>query len=65
MSGRALIILLTAASEKRLTIADRLMINPRVATKWEKRFVAYGIDGLLDMPRSGRPRKYNDETEYL
>jgi hypothetical protein len=65
MSGRALIILLTAAGEKRLTIANRLAINPRVVTKWKKRFVAYAIGGKLDMPRSGRPCKYNDETEFL
>lgn len=64
MSGRALIILLTDAGEKRLTIANRLAINPGVVTKWKKRFVAYGIDGLRDMPQSGRLCKYNDETGF-
>jgi transposase len=60
---RALIILLSAAGEKRLVIANSLEINPSVVTKWKKRFVAYGVNGLLDMPRSGRPRKYNEDTE--
>jgi len=61
---RALIILWSAAGgEKRLAIATSLKLNPSVATKWKKRFTACGIDGLLDKPRSGRPRKYGDETE--
>jgi transposase len=60
---RAFIILLSAAGEKRLAIATSLKLNPSVVTKWKKRFAAYGVNGLLDNPRSGRPRKYNDETE--
>jgi transposase len=63
LSRRAVIILQTIAGEKRSTIAKSLGVNPSVVTKWKKRFAIDGIDGLLDMPRSGRPRKYNTYTE--
>ena len=63
LSSRALIILLSASGEKRSAVASCLGINQSVVTKWKKRFVAYGIDGLLEKPRSGRPRKYNNHTE--
>jgi|GEM_PF-2870490 hypothetical protein len=58
LSKRAIIILQTVAGEKRSTIAKSLGVNPSVVTKWKKCFAVDGVDGLLDMPRSGRHRKY-------
>jgi transposase len=63
LSKRARIVLLSATGEKRSVIAKTLQVNQSVVTKWKKRFVAHGIDGLLDRCRSGRPRKYNAQTE--
>ncbi|HUN53971.1 MAG TPA: helix-turn-helix domain-containing protein [Smithella sp.] len=63
LPSRALIILLSASGERRWAIARYLGINQSVVTKWKKRFVAFGIDGLLDRSRAGRPRKYNNHTE--
>ena len=60
---RAFIILSIAAGEKRLYVASILGVNPCIVTKWKRRFVAHGIEGLFDRPRSGRPHKYNDDTE--
>ena len=28
--------------------------------KWRKRYLAYGVDGLIDEPRPGAPRKIGD-----
>jgi transposase len=33
--------------------------------KWKKRFVAYGIEGLSDLPRSGKPRVVTARQEAL
>jgi len=63
LSERARIILLSASGEGRAVIAKNLDITPRVVTKWRKRFVAHGTDGLFDLPRSGKPSKYNEQTE--
>jgi len=60
---RAMIILLSADGVSRQNIAGLLGMNPSVVTKWKKRFIANDIDGLWDRPRSGRPHKYDDDTE--
>lgn len=33
--------------------------------KWKKRFIAYGLEGLIDLPRSGKPRIITAEQEAL
>jgi transposase len=38
---------------------------PVLRRNGKKRFVAHGIDGLFDRLRTGRPRKYNDNTEKI
>jgi len=42
-------------------IADALDINRVTVGKWRTRFVALRLDGLLDEPRPGQPRKITDE----
>lgn len=36
-------------------VARRSDVTVRTVAKWRKRYVEYGIDGLADAPRSGRP----------
>ena len=45
------------------TVATVFNVSRDTITNWIKRFNAAGIDGLLDRPRSGRPRKItSDQT---
>ena len=40
-------------------IADALGCNRHTVGQWRERFVAHGLDGLHDLPRSGRPRSFS------
>ena len=40
--------------------AKRLAVTPQTVGKWRARFVALGIRGLMDQPRSGAPRSISD-----
>jgi transposase-like protein len=40
-------------------IADRLGCNRHTVGRWRERFVAGGLAGLQDAPRSGRPRSFS------
>jgi len=37
--------------------------TPLTVRKWRDRFLAKGLDGLRDAPRSGKPRTYDEATE--
>jgi transposase len=58
---RARIVLRCAAGSDNKTVARELGICAAVAGKWRRRFIAQRLDGLLDEPRSGTPRKITDE----
>lgn len=54
---RARIVLLAADAMSDKDIARKLDTDRRVAARWRARFLAAGVDGLLqDAPRPGRPR---------
>jgi transposase len=54
---RARIVLLAAAGMSDKDIALKLLTDRRVAARWRARFLAVGVDGLLqDATRPGRPR---------
>ena len=54
---RARIVLLAADGTSDMDIAAALNIDRRVAARWRARFLAAGVDGLLqDAGRPGRPR---------
>src|SRR5262245_25373162 len=40
-------------------IANELACNRHTVGRWRERFVAHGLDGLQDAPRSGRPRNFS------
>lgn len=57
---RARIILLCAAGQTNTEVAAALGITKQTVGKWRERFVAKRLDGLLDEPRPGTPRKLSD-----
>src|SRR3954447_17517922 len=59
---RARIVLDTADGASNAAIGRRFAIDADTAGKWRRRFCLSGIEGLLDLPRSGRPRKFTAEV---
>lgn len=60
-SLRAEIILACADGESGNSIAQRLGVSKDVVSRWRVRFSKWGLPGLNDEPRSGRPRTITDE----
>jgi len=58
---RAQIILLSNTGMTNTAVAEQLGIGQDTVRKWRKRFIAYGIQGLHDELRPGRPRTIDDE----
>ena len=59
---RARIVLLAADGLQNVVIAERVGVCVDVASRWRKRFCQEGFDGLVDRPRSGRPRQFGSEV---
>ncbi len=59
---RAKIVLSAAAGMTNVSIAARLGLDVDTVSKWRKRFVLEGLDGLRDRERSGRPRLFPAEV---
>jgi transposase len=62
MVVRARIVLAAAEGARNVDIAKQVGVCVDVASKWRKRFCQQGLDGLLDLPRSGRPRTFGSEV---
>ncbi len=60
-SRRAGIVLLAADGLTNVAIAERLAITRLTVATWRKRFAAKRLDGLVDEPRPGAPRKLGDD----
>lgn len=58
---RARIILRCAQGESNMSVAHRLDTTRETVSRWRKRFLESGIEGLHDEPRPGAPRKIGDE----
>lgn len=58
---RCRIVLECAQGCQSKVVAQRLGICERTVGKWRRRFLQERIDGLLDEPRSGRPRTIGDD----
>jgi transposase len=61
LSERCRIILACAEGGQSKVVAERLGICEGTVGKWRRRFLESRIDGLLDEPRSGRPRPISDD----
>ena len=57
---RAGIVLACAHGELNGEVARRLRVTVQTVGKWRQRFVDLRLDGLLDAPRPGQPRKISD-----
>lgn len=59
---RARVILSCADGGNNKDVASRLGISRLTVGRWRSRFIQSGLDGLLDEPRPGAPRKISDAT---
>ena len=57
---RARIVLRLGEGHSSTAVAQQLRVHIQTVSKWRERFVARGVDGLLDEPRPGQPRKIGD-----
>jgi hypothetical protein len=55
---RAKVVLYAAEGLSNVEIAGRLEMCSKVVGQWRRRFCEQRLDGLLDQPRSGRPRRF-------
>lgn len=62
LATRARIVLASVGGEANKEIAARLGLTPQTVGKWRARYVENGLDGLLDEPRPGAPRRVSDEA---
>jgi transposase len=60
---RARIVLLANAGQSNQQIADKLQTRSARVSKWRQRFGARRLEGLSDSARSGKPSKYDQNTE--
>ena len=63
LSERARIILLAADGLESKEIARRLLIRQATVSKWRSRFSGFGLPGLQDELRPGKPPTYKKEDE--
>jgi transposase len=59
---RARIILKCASGLNDIEVAEELETTRETVGKWRRRFFTDRLDGLYDEPRSGAPRKIDDEV---
>jgi len=59
---RARIVLLAAEGQGNTAIAQAVGLSRLAVSKWRRRFVERGIQGLYDELRPGRPRSIGDEA---
>jgi transposase len=58
---RSRIVLECAQGLTNAAVAERLRVSAQTVCKWRRRFVERRVDGLLDEPRPGAPRRVGDE----
>ena len=60
LARRAQIVLACAEGKTNTAVAADLRLAKPTVGKWRARFLQRGVDGLLDEPRPGAPRKISD-----
>jgi putative transposase len=58
---RAQIVLRSAAGDTNTAIAQRFGLTVQSVGHWRSRFHRYGLAGLSDAPRTGRPRTHDED----
>ena len=61
LAQRSRIVLACAEGHTNQAVARRERVTPQMVGKWRRRFVERRLDGLVDEPRPGQPRKITDE----
>jgi transposase len=61
LAQRSRIVLACAAGMSNTAVAGEVGITKQTVGKWRSRFLKRRLDGLLDEPRPGTPRKVTDE----
>ena len=61
---RSRIVLAAAGGSNNQQIAAALQVPPITVGKWRQSFAIYGIEGLRDAPRSGRPPKHEADIRH-
>jgi transposase len=61
LAQRSRIVLGCAAGQSNTAVAQKLGITKQTVGKWRSRFLERRLEGLLDEPRPGTPRKVGDE----
>jgi len=61
LAMRSRVVLLAAGGQSNAAIAQRLSVTPQTVCKWRQRYLKSGLDGLVDEPRPGTPRKLSDK----
>jgi len=56
---RARIVLARLQGKEIQQVAQELRVSVPTVTKWSERFSLWGLKGLRDQPRSGKPPKYD------
>src|SRR6266436_7837136 len=61
LAFRCQVILRAAAPDgpSNLQVANELQCNRHTVGRWRHRYLAHGLNGLHDAPRSGRPRRFS------
>ena len=60
LAQRSRMILLAATGRSNTEVAHALHVTKQMVGKWRSRFVARRLEGLLDEPRPGAPRRITD-----
>jgi Winged helix-turn helix len=64
LAFRCQVILRAAAVDcpSNLQVANELHCNRPTVGRWRHRYLAQGLNGLQDAPRSGRPRRFSPRS---
>jgi transposase len=62
MARRARIVLAAASGLENKAICAEVGADANTVSKWRRRFAAQRLDGLLDEPRPGTPRRIGDDA---